>query len=108
LESNPNALSEHLLILYLISERPKNWEKKVDAYIASQDKNSLYLLNTLQQLEYLYQFDYVDEHDDRAMSRLIKKCLAKHRYSIENPVGKILEKIPDSALPKRELDDTAK
>ncbi len=105
LETNSSKLSEHLMMLYFINERPKKWGRVVDRYIADLDKNSLYLLNTLHQLEYVYRFDYSDASDSGTMGRLLKKCLAKHHLSIENPVGKNLEKIPNSALPKRVVAD---
>jgi hypothetical protein len=107
LRSDLNVFAEHLLMLYLISERPRNWEKYIDSYIAGQDKNSLYLLNVYDQLVGVYRYVNIVPQDDAVMCRLMKKCLAKHHLAIKNPVGKNLDRIKDSALPKKINTDEA-
>lgn len=101
LTSSLNDLQKHLIILYLISERPNDWAKHVDHYIVAQDKNSLYLLNTFYQLAEVYKYSTFNTSDDAEMCRMMKKCLAKHRYSIQNPEGASLNKISHDDLPKK-------
>jgi hypothetical protein len=107
LGSSPNALARHLVMLFLLNVRPKDWASAVEKYIIDLDKNSFYLLDVFDQMKSLYRLDYLNFEDDKQMCYLMKKCLAKHHLAIVNPVGKVVDKIPDNRLPKREYVDTA-
>lgn len=77
-ETNTNAFSHHLYILYLIAEQPREWEKKVRKYISTLSGNSFYLLNTLRALKYYKTFGYISVATEEHMALLIKESLAKH------------------------------
>ena len=107
LKSSPNGLARHLVVSFLVTERPKGWKAFSEEYISSLDKNSFYLLDIYTSIQEAYRFQYLTPHDERQMGYLMKKCLAKHELSIPNPVGKVVARIPDTALPKRECVDEA-
>lgn len=101
LKSGPNALACHLVILFLVNVRPKDWGCVVEKYIIDLDKNSFYLVDVFNLLRHVYMYDYIDYEADKQMCYLMKKCLAKHLLAIDNPVGKMVGKISDAHLPKR-------
>lgn len=105
LKSGPNVLARHLIISFLANVRPKDWKVSLEEYIIELDKNSFYLVDLFCQLGALYKFDYLNYEDEKHMCYLMKKCLAKHQLSINNPVGKMVDRISDNALPKRECVD---
>jgi len=105
LKSGPNALARHLVILFLVNVRPRDWSNVVEKYIGEQDKNSFYLVDLFNQFRSVYKFEYLNYEDDKRICYLMKKCLAKHRLAINNPVGKIVDKISDASLPKKEYVD---
>ena len=104
LDLGSNNLTCHLVILFLISTRPHDWEKIVENYIVNVDKNSFYLVNVYLQLVGIYKYDFIKSSEDEKFNYLFKKCLAKHHYSVNNPVGTMLGKIPETALPKKETE----
>lgn len=84
-ENESNSLIKHELMLLLIAERPKNWNKVVDSYIINLDKNSFYLSDVLSVLNYNIDFSATELGDKRILNLLAKKCRAKHLYQKKNP-----------------------
>ncbi len=84
-ENEPNSLIKHELMLLLIAERPKYWNKVVDNYIINLDKNSFYLSDVLSVLNYNIDFSVTELRDKRILNLLAKKCRAKHLYQKKNP-----------------------
>ncbi len=78
LSTDRNPLVEHLTIIYLIFERPRDWHKMVEESISKLDKNSFFLLDVYKQLQYLYAYDYMSDDDEKRFKRLMSLCLAKH------------------------------
>ena len=77
-ETNKNSFAQHLYILYLIAEQPRDWEKKVQRYLLSLNEDSFYLLNTLNALRFYKTYGYISATTEERMAYLIKGCLAKH------------------------------
>ena len=84
-ENESNSLIKHELMLLLVAERPKNWNKVVDNYIINLDKNSFYLSDVLSVLNYNIDFSATELGDKRILNLLAKKCRAKHLYQKKNP-----------------------
>jgi hypothetical protein len=84
-ENELNSLIKHELMLLLVAERPKNWNKVVDSYIINLDKNSFYLSDVLSVLNYNIDFSATELGDKRVLNLLAKKCRAKHIYQRKNP-----------------------
>jgi len=80
-----NSLIKHELMLLLVAERPRNWNKVVDNYIINLDKNSFYLSDVLSVLNYNIDFRATELGDKRILNLLAKKCRAKHLYQKKNP-----------------------
>ena len=92
-ENEKNSLIKHELMLLIIAERPKLWHKTVDQYIVNLDKNSFYLSDVLQVLNYNIDFEATEISDKRNLTLLGKKCRAKHLYQKDNPDLGLIKKI---------------
>ena len=88
-----NSLIKHELMLLIIAERPKYWQKTIDQYIVNLDKNSFYLSDVLQVLNYNIDFEATEINDKRQLILLGKKCRAKHLYQKDNPNIGLIKKI---------------
>ena len=77
LKNNPSALAQLLSMLYLISERPNNWQEYVKNYIGNADKNSYYLGKVFDRLRYYYKMGYVNSKDESIIKSLLKQCIEK-------------------------------
>lgn len=84
-ENESNSLIKHELMILIAAERPKNWNKVIDNYIIHLDKNSFYLSDILQVLNYNINFYATELGDKRILNLLAKKCRAKHLYQKKNP-----------------------
>ncbi|WP_223033504.1 STAND family AAA ATPase [Hanstruepera marina] len=84
-ENESNSLIKHELMLLIIAERPKNWNKVIDNYIINLDKNSFFLSDVLITLNYNIDFIATELGDKRILTLLAKKCRAKHLFQKKNP-----------------------
>ncbi|MDC9723268.1 MAG: hypothetical protein PSN34_10945 [Urechidicola sp.] len=92
-ESESNNLIKHELMLLIIAERPKKWNKVIDNYIINLDKNSFYLSDVLQVLNYNIDFNATELGDKRVLNLFAKKCRAKHLYQKNNPDLGLIKKM---------------
>ncbi|MBE7646714.1 DUF4062 domain-containing protein [Tenacibaculum finnmarkense genomovar ulcerans] len=92
-ENETNSLIKHELMLLLIAERPKDWNRTVDKYIVNLDKNSYFLSDTLSVLNFNKDFNATELGDKRIITMLSKKCRAKHLYKKDNPDIGLINKI---------------
>ncbi len=84
-QSESNSLLKHELMLLLIAERPKKWRETIDNYIVSLDKNSFYLADVLQTIDFNIDFKATEVQDVLILKQLSKKCRAKHYLNDNNP-----------------------
>ncbi len=84
-QSETNSLIKHELMILLISERPKNWREVVDRYIVSLDKNSFFLSDVLEVLNFNIDYNATEIQDVQILKMLAKKSRAKHIYETNNP-----------------------
>jgi len=84
-EKESNSLLKHELMLLIISERPKEWNKIIDSYIISLDKNSFFLSDTLSVLNYNIDYKATEASDKRILGMLASKCRAKNIFNNNNP-----------------------
>ncbi len=84
-ENESNSLVKHELMLIIIAERPKDWNKTIDKYIVSLDKNSFFLCDVLDVLQYNIDFNATEPSDRRILMMLASKCRAKHIFKKNNP-----------------------
>lgn len=100
-----NSLIKQQLALLLIFCRPGKWYNQIEEYIISLPKDSFFLFEVLNEMRAQYRFGFIDETDARALSNLIRKCLAKHSLGVNNPTLGQIKKIPTSWLPHREEEN---
>ena len=98
LNSESDELTRHFYILFLVSELPRGWKKKVEDYIIRLNKNSFYLLNTLRNLEAMYKYGFISKNELNNIKSLLKLGYAKHEFGTNIPSIKDLRKI---VLPER-------
>lgn len=80
-----NSLIKHELMILILAERPKNWNKLIDNYIISLDKNSFFLSDVLLTLEFQYNYKTTEIDQRRIIDLLMQKCRAKHIFKSNNP-----------------------
>jgi len=96
-----NELKKHLLALLLIKQRPRQWRKYVENYVADIKKNSFYLMDAHRNLCSQYIYSYVSSSTLSDIKYLIKMIIAKHEYGTKKPGVKLIKKIKDDGLPTR-------
>ena len=101
-EHPASPLIKQQLALLLIICRPKNWYNYIEKYIISLSKDSFFLFEILNEMRAQYKFGFIEENDLRILSRLIRKCLAKHALGVNNPSPGQMRQIPNSCMPKRD------
>lgn len=80
-----NSLLKHELMILIIAERPPEWNKTVDDYIVSLDKNSFFLSDVLITLNYNKEYKATEPNERRVIEVLAQKCRAKHIFQNNNP-----------------------
>lgn len=103
--SEPDRMTKHFLILFLISERPNHWKKYVEGYISEIPRNSFYLMDVVAYLTARYQFDFASESDLSSIRSLLTTSYAKHEFGKNRPSSRDLNRISNKVLPKREFTD---
>lgn len=80
-----NSLLKHELMLLIMTDRPKGWNKVIDNYIVNLDKNSFFLSSTLDTLNFNRDYKTTEIEDKRIIDLLAQKCRAKHIFNKNNP-----------------------
>lgn len=80
-----NTLIKHEIMLLIIAERPNKWREVVDNYIVSLDKNSFFLSDVLEVLNFNIDYKATEINDVQILKILSKKCRAKHIFKNNNP-----------------------
>lgn len=101
IETETDELVKHQLILLLISERPLEWKKHLEKYIATIPKNSYYLCNTVNYLSRAYEYDFATDTELSEMRHLLKMGFAKHKFGGGKPNLGAIRKISNRVIPKR-------
>lgn len=104
IDTETDEMVKHQLILLLIFERPIGWRKKIEDYIATADKNSFYLYNSVLTLRGRYRFDFATDKELSDIAYLIKMGIAKHEFGGAKPGIKEIKKISNRVVPKRSED----
>lgn len=101
-KNETNSLIKHELMLLLIAERPKDWNRIVDNYIVSLDKNSFFLSDVLYALNFNKDYRSTEASDKRIIDMLAQKCRAKHIFNKNNPdIGLINQVRSKSSQPNK-------
>ncbi len=93
----------HSLALLVIFERPENWRRAVEEYIASVSKNSFYLFDIVNAISGVYRFDFATSREQEEMKRLIMTGFAKHEFGVAKPAAHDIKRISPSVIPSREV-----
>lgn len=98
-------ISKHELIILLIQQRPRNWEKAIHQYIGSCAKNSFYLFDVYRTLRIQYKYGFISPSSLKEVEHLIKMCATKHITGEKEPGIKAISKIKfdENTIPKREV-----
>lgn len=102
--STISGISKHELMLMLIEQRPRDWGKQIQKYVASISKNSFYLFDIYRTLRAQYRYGYVSPAGLSEIEYLIKVAAAKHVTGDKDPGVKSIKKakLLDDVIPKRE------
>lgn len=100
-----NPILKHEIALLIITSRPQKWHLEIDRYITGLPKDSFYLYDTVNVLRAQYRYSFTNENHLGKMALLIKKGIAKHHLSINNPGAAQIRQISNETLPKREEID---
>ena len=92
-KTESNSLIKHELMLLIIAERPNGWNKVIDDYIISLDKNSFFLSDVLGTLSFNKDYSATEVGDKRIIDLLARKCRAKHLFKKNNPNLGLINKI---------------
>lgn len=100
-----SSISKHELILLLIHQRPRDWVKQVEWYIASIAKNSFYLFDVYRTLRAQYRYSFASPQTLRDVERLIKMTATKHVTGDKKPGVKAINKakFTEDVIPPREV-----
>lgn len=77
-EDNLDDFVKHLLMIYLIAERPNGWANHVRSYINSLGGNSFYLSDLFAALGFVLQYEFPSPADEATGKLLAKECLQRH------------------------------
>ena len=77
-EDNLNEFVRHLLMIYLIAERPTGWDAHVRSYINSLSGNSFYLIDVFEALGFVLQYEFPSPKDEAIGRQLAKECIGRH------------------------------
>jgi len=103
INSEMDDLIKHQLILLLISERPPEWRKHIEEYIATIPKNSFYLYDTVIYLSSTYRYAFASDTELSEIRHLLKMGFAKHEFGGGKPKLSDLSKISNKVIPKERL-----
>ncbi|MBI3173120.1 MAG: hypothetical protein HYZ25_05335 [Chloroflexi bacterium] len=95
-------LINHNLHLLIISQRPRDWENYIQKYIASNSKNSFYLMDTNRALQSQYKYSFASYRTLETIKDLIKMTIAKHQFGVKEPSKQHIKKISDKVIDKRD------
>lgn len=84
-ERETNSLLKHELMLLIVTERPKGWNRIIDNYIIAQNKNSFFLSDLLTTLKHTKDYEAIELEEKRILDMLATKCRAKHLFNSNNP-----------------------
>ena len=100
-EDNLGEFIRHLLMIYLIAERPNGWEGHIRTYINSLSGNSFYLLDIFNALGFVLQYEFPSSRDEAIGMQLAKECLGRHEnVSVDRIPNKRI--LPDDDSTKEE------
>lgn len=69
----------HLLMIYLVAERPANWDSHIRSYIHSLGGKSYYLYDVFNALAFMLRYEFPSQKDEALGRQLAKECLGRHR-----------------------------
>jgi len=104
IDNETNQLIKHSLNLLLIQKRPKGWEKHIEEYIISENKNSFYLHGVYHRLRVEYQYSIASKSTLNSLEKLIRMSVAKHELGLTKPTQKAIRTIDKkygNIVPKR-------
>jgi hypothetical protein len=89
-------LSELLLLLVLVKQRPPNWEREVEKFILREDKNAFALGQVYGCLLHEYKVGFCSERTRHQQKRLAAMALAKHATGAKRPNLRLIEKAAEA------------
>lgn len=96
-----SEIINHNLHLLIISQRPRDWEIYIQKYIASNSKNSFYLMDTNRALQSQYKYSFASYRALETIKDLIKMTIAKHELGVKTPNKQHIKKISDKVVDER-------
>lgn len=101
------AICCHMNVLLMIRCRPKGWQEVVERYIDSVGKNSFYIADVKNMLQYCYRIDEMSLADEKRTANLLIASVEKMKKSYVDPdkdrYYKTKKQEQPKLLPKREI-----
>jgi predicted MPP superfamily phosphohydrolase len=89
LKNNISEIQKHQLSLFLIYERPTDWNKELFEFMNLLHRNSFYLGDLCNTLENEIEIGFVSDDEILQLKKLIQIVVAKHRYGPKHKIKKI-------------------
>jgi predicted phosphodiesterase len=103
------SICRHMNVLLMIRCRPKGWHELVENYIDSVGKNSFYIADVKNMLNFCYRIDEMSQADEKRTAKLLIAAVEKMKKSYMDPdkdrYFKTRSHKPMLLLPKREVPD---
>ena len=90
-DANQGDLSEFLLLLLMVRQRPSGWEKQIEKFIVREKKNSFYLGEVFHALRRERELSFSTERTRQDLRRLAAMTVAKHIPGVKHPNTKLVE-----------------
>jgi predicted phosphodiesterase len=98
-------ISKHELVLLLIHQRPRGWDKQVSLYIVSLAKDSFFLFDIFSKLQIEYRYSFASPDVLEEIKHLIMVSATKHVTGNKDPSMKAISKVKfiEDPVPPREV-----
>lgn len=85
-------ITEALLLLMLVRQRPGGWDQSIENFIVQSKKNSFYLQKVYATLRHEFRFGFANEHSRQRIRRLAAMAVAKHSTGVKHPNQSLVAK----------------
>ena len=103
MRENQGSLTAFLLLLVMIRQKPAGWEKEVERFIVSENKNSFYLSRVFDAVRSEFRLAFTSERNRQELRRLGAMAIAKHQTGAKHPNLALVKKAAE-AIDKAEAE----
>lgn len=86
------TLGELFTMLIMAKQRPPGWDREIERFIVTEDKNSYYLSRVYSAIFTQYKTSFTTERTRQQLRRLAAMSVAKHNTGAKHPNTKLVER----------------